>query len=220
MTTGLKLVPGLTFSEWSSLATGLSMVGRWSKFAIGDWLLYGEAAYGETYAQAINELGYEYQSLANLRWVSKVFPLDARQAGLSWSIHKMAAGLPVDLQNDALQIAMYGGQNGKMTCAEFRMWCKETLQQEPIEEDPDETAPELPAFADDKEGIVRVTQDAVEVRIKPAEWNKLIKCAAAHQRAPVAYLHDIIFSHVKSWERRQAKEYDMEREVQQASIPI
>jgi len=72
---------------------------------LGDWLAYGERAYGETYAQALDATDYEYGTLRDAMWVTKQFALSRRRDNLSWSHHREVAALPPDRQDHWLDRA-------------------------------------------------------------------------------------------------------------------
>ncbi len=64
---------------------------RASPWWIGDWLLYGSARWGETYAQAARATGYDPKSLRNMRYVSSRFDVSFRRDNLTWSHHALLA---------------------------------------------------------------------------------------------------------------------------------
>lgn len=69
------------------------MVGRNVAWWIGDWLLYGNARYGERYPRAAKVTGYDVQSLMNMAWVASRFDPSRRREELSWSHHAELAAL-------------------------------------------------------------------------------------------------------------------------------
>jgi len=93
---GLQFHPDISFDEWLSVGTTLTHLDRWVQFAIGDWILYGEKTWGETYAQAMDETGIDYQRLADYVWVAKAVPFSVRKEKLSWSHHKEVARFSAD----------------------------------------------------------------------------------------------------------------------------
>ena len=48
----------------------------------GDWLNYGERRYGEMYAQAVGDTGYENKTLQNAKYVAGVYELSLRSDNL------------------------------------------------------------------------------------------------------------------------------------------
>lgn len=60
---------------------------------LGDLVNYGEPAYGEKYAQAI-ESGYDPDYLRNLSYIAQRFPMARRNAQCTWSQHALVASMP------------------------------------------------------------------------------------------------------------------------------
>jgi hypothetical protein len=84
----------MSFEEWSAAGETLQRIGRSHAWWIGDWLAHGEAAYGDTYAQAIDATGLGEQTLMNLASVSRRVETASRRRELSWSHHEAVAALP------------------------------------------------------------------------------------------------------------------------------
>ena len=91
--TGLVLPSALTFEEWASIGDKLRGAREAVRWWIGDWLAFGEAAYGERYAQALDNAEWDYQTLRNFVWVARAIPHSQRRASLSWSHHAECAAL-------------------------------------------------------------------------------------------------------------------------------
>lgn len=101
MATGIVLPDGLTFQQWSDIGELLEQARRREELklfaiqcALGDWVNYGEHAYGEKYAQAIMESGRAYQTLANLAWITSKIEPERRRPHLSIAHHSAVAALP------------------------------------------------------------------------------------------------------------------------------
>lgn len=92
--TGLVVRGSPTFEEWEECGSILAQLQRRIHWWIGDWLNYGEGAYGEKYAQALDETGYSYSTLATDKWVAKKIGLSRRRENLRFSHHREVAGLP------------------------------------------------------------------------------------------------------------------------------
>lgn len=100
--TGLKLPDDLPYQDWEGIGELLSQARRRKElelqallWAIGDWLAFGEAHYGEKYAQAVIEFGRSSQTLMNLCWVASKFSADRRHVkNLSIAHHSAVAALP------------------------------------------------------------------------------------------------------------------------------
>ena len=91
--TGLSMQPGLTFETWESVGYVLSGLGVSTKWATGDWLLYGEHAYGEKFSQASTITGFSPNTLIVYQWVAKAFPRNRRRLGLTFYHHQLLAKL-------------------------------------------------------------------------------------------------------------------------------
>jgi hypothetical protein len=91
---GLHLPPQLPFARWLRVGTHLAEVYTSSAWCMGDWLVYGEAAYAGRYREAIERTCLDYQTLRNYAWVAKRFSLSRRRDGLSFGHHAEVAALP------------------------------------------------------------------------------------------------------------------------------
>jgi N6-adenosine-specific RNA methylase IME4 len=92
-TTALSLPDDLSYEDWERVGETLGRIGRAHQWWLGDWLNFGEAAYGEKYTQAINETGYEYGPLRNIAWTSSSVEVSRRRDTLSFSHHAEVAPL-------------------------------------------------------------------------------------------------------------------------------
>jgi hypothetical protein len=84
--------------EWVAHGRRLGMAGRHVGWWIGDWLRYGNAAYGERYSRAANVTGYDTQTLMNMVYVATQVDVSRRREALSWSHHAEVAALAEDEQ--------------------------------------------------------------------------------------------------------------------------
>jgi N6-adenosine-specific RNA methylase IME4 len=103
--TGLALQTGLTFDEWAEVGALLGRIGRAHQWWVGDWLNYGERAYGEKYAQAMEATRLEYGTVANAAYVAGRIELSRRRENLSWSHHYEVAALDPPEQDEWLDRA-------------------------------------------------------------------------------------------------------------------
>jgi hypothetical protein len=83
----------LALDEWSDQGRRLGLMGRGTGWWIGDWLAYGNAAYGEKYSRAAKLTGYDVQTLMNMVWVASHFEPSRRRERLSWSHHAEVASM-------------------------------------------------------------------------------------------------------------------------------
>ena len=104
--TGLTISARLSYEEWFELGKNLQSIHRYVLFWLGDWLLWGEAKWGEKFSQGVELSGYSVQTLANAQWVSSRIEISRRSRELSWSHHQEVASLPPDEQDKFLQAAI------------------------------------------------------------------------------------------------------------------
>lgn len=114
--TSWRPMADLSREQWEQEGTRLLRMGRAVNFWLGDWVLYGEQHYGETYTEAIDLTGYEYQTVANIIWVARSVPELSRRRELSWSHHEAVASLEAPEQESWLALAEEEG----MTVARLR----------------------------------------------------------------------------------------------------
>ncbi len=87
----LTMREGVSFEEWETTFQQVRRIQNALPYYVGDLLNYGEAHYGETYAQAVEDTGYSVQTLTNYKSVcSKVAP-ERRREGLNWTHHVLVA---------------------------------------------------------------------------------------------------------------------------------
>ena len=91
--------PDLELEEWLESGRKLGLLGRNVPWWIGDWLRYGNHAYGERYVRAARVTGYDIQTLMNMVYVASHFPSTRRRGKLSWSHHAEVAALDLAEQD-------------------------------------------------------------------------------------------------------------------------
>jgi hypothetical protein len=91
---GLRLKRDLPFDEWLSLGRRVLTISKASPWCIGDWIVYGQQAYGERYKIALETTQFDYQTLRNYVWVARCFELSRRRDDLSFQHHAEVAALP------------------------------------------------------------------------------------------------------------------------------
>jgi hypothetical protein len=102
---GLQLPFRMPFERWVVIGRQLSTVDTSLAWCLGDWLIYGEAAYEGRYRDAIEQTSLEYQTLRNYAWVARRFSLSRRRDSLSFGHHAEVAGLPEAEQDYWLRTA-------------------------------------------------------------------------------------------------------------------
>lgn len=94
-----------TFEQWVIHGRRLGSLGRTVGWWIGDWLRFGNAAYGEKYVRASRITGYDVQTLMNMTYVATSIEPSRRRENLSWSHHAEVAALSADEQESWLSLA-------------------------------------------------------------------------------------------------------------------
>ena len=94
----------LDYESWAKDGILLCEMHDLMPFAIGDWLNFGEQAYGQKYSQALSMTGLEYGTLVKYLMVSKAFPEGRRRSSsehyrISWSHYRMLLGKPEEDQD-------------------------------------------------------------------------------------------------------------------------
>ena len=94
---GLALAPGVSYARWEAIGRALWAMEWGHRWWLGDWLSYGERAYGERAAQAEALSGYDYATLSTARWVCGRIEVGRRHPALSFAHHREVAALdPVE----------------------------------------------------------------------------------------------------------------------------
>lgn len=91
--TGLRFNDNVTFEEWEAIGTSLSKEYSGLQWAIGDWINYGEYAFGEKYAQALDATHYNYGTLRNYASICARIPPPVRPSELLFHQIKHVAQL-------------------------------------------------------------------------------------------------------------------------------
>lgn len=72
----------LPFDDWIDAGRSLNDLRQQSEMAFlwawGDWITYGQTAYGEKYSQGMAVTGLAYQTLANYKWTASKTPKEIR----------------------------------------------------------------------------------------------------------------------------------------------
>ena len=95
----LHLRTGLCFDSWVGVGARIARISNASAWWLGDWLIYGERAYGQRYAEALDTTQLDYQTLRNYAWVARSFDPSRRRAGVSFGHHAELAAHP-DAEQD------------------------------------------------------------------------------------------------------------------------
>lgn len=88
----LKLPEDLKMEDWAIIGRELCRTDQVVKWWIGDWAAFGLTKYGQL--KEFAELnGINYQTLADMAWVSRSVEVSRRRESLDWSKHREVAAL-------------------------------------------------------------------------------------------------------------------------------
>jgi hypothetical protein len=107
----------MPFEEWFVFGKNLIRAQEQSLFVLGDWLNYGKIRYSDKkyssrYAEALEVLPYEYQSLVNIAFIcAHVAPAQRRMdvSHMLFAHHREVSGLSIEQQSMWLGKAVEGG---------------------------------------------------------------------------------------------------------------
>lgn len=90
---GMRFHPRFPFEEWRALGGRIAMRASASLWWLGDWLRFGEEAYGRRYKDGVALTGLDYQTLRNYAVVARRFELSRRRDTLSFQHHAEVCAL-------------------------------------------------------------------------------------------------------------------------------
>ncbi len=137
----------LTFEDW--FADGALFDEHDPGWAIGDWLSYGVAHFGNCYGAAALATGLARQTLMQMARVAGQFAPARRREGLSLELHAVVAELDSDSQDDWLDRAHEQQLNSRQLQAQLN-----AIGGDGLRERGDERAP-APGRAPDRGGPPR-----------------------------------------------------------------
>lgn len=126
--TGLTITGDMPYDRWEFLGQKLRAFEGSVMWWLGDWLNYGEAAYGEKYSQALDTTEYSYETLRQAARVAKALPVCSRLHTLSWSHHQEVAGLEPSTQDAILDKAVQHGMTRKELREFVRLYKRKLTQ--------------------------------------------------------------------------------------------
>lgn len=96
-----------TMAEWKKAGTTIGALAKGAQWWVADWLNFGEARFGEKYAQYIDELGLAQGTLSNYQSVAGKMPASRRREELSFGHHEAVLSIEdPDLQDELLTEAI------------------------------------------------------------------------------------------------------------------
>lgn len=94
------------FLQWCAIGKWLGMITTAAKWWIGDWLAFGEGAWGERYAQAAEATGLDIGTLQNWAYTCRQVMPSRRREELSFTSHYAVARLEPTEQEEWLSYAV------------------------------------------------------------------------------------------------------------------
>jgi len=100
-----------TMDDWVRVGRTLGRLGAASRWWMGDWIIYGEGAFGEEYAQFVDELGVTEETLMRYARVSRAWPVELRRPGIPYTVFELARNVPNELKSGVLDRYVNEGWN-------------------------------------------------------------------------------------------------------------
>jgi hypothetical protein len=93
--TGAVISEDITIEEFCDGLKNCQALANSSMWTLGDLLAYGESRgeWGEMYTQALDLTQKSYSTLTQAMHISKQYPMEERNADVSWSHHREAASI-------------------------------------------------------------------------------------------------------------------------------
>ncbi|MGP0051399.1 MAG: LmbU family transcriptional regulator [Solirubrobacteraceae bacterium] len=129
----------MQFEDWVMDGRRLGTIGRGVGWWIGDWLRFGNAAYGEKYVRAAKITGYDVQTLMNMSYVASRVDVSRRREKLSWSHHAEVAAMSPEDQETWLARA----EECRLSVQDLRVMLREARNRE-RDENPEAAAATAP----------------------------------------------------------------------------
>lgn len=146
----LTLTKDIGYDRWEALGALFGRIKRTTSWLIGDWLIYGEATFGEKMAQAVEWTGLSEGTLRNYMSVCGRIPATRRLVGIPFSMHADVAPLTPSEQTEWLKKAQRNG------------WSRQQLRDAMKEAGVGQTPTHEPAFGAKRAAVPEELQDIVE----------------------------------------------------------
>jgi len=106
--TSMTLPENLSFEQWTRCGESLQQMERSIMWWVGDWLNYGEHAYGEKYSQALDATGITLRTLETCAYVAAHVDSTRRRVGVGWTLHQAIASYSPEEQTQWLARVVAG----------------------------------------------------------------------------------------------------------------
>ena len=107
--TGLIFEDDTPIEVWARLTVRLIVQSKRIEWALADAITFGEHAYGDLYAQWVDETGLTKRTLQNIARIGRAIPAARRRAAVSFAHHAEVASLPIPEQESLLEAAESAG---------------------------------------------------------------------------------------------------------------
>lgn len=149
----LELEDEIPLDQYESLGTFFGTLKRAASWWLGDWLIFGEATYGERVSQAMEATGLAQETLAYYRSVCEKVPRSRRLPQLGFGHHALVRNLAPRQQERWLQKALKNDWPEATLKSEIAEWeRKQKGEQQTLDTGDDRAAPKRV----DKDGVVEV----------------------------------------------------------------
>ncbi len=130
---GLEITRTLTDDEWVNIGRALSGRLGHIRWAIGDWLIYGDVLgqHGRTFQRAMEITGLSESSLSRYYAVCAAYPRRLRVKGATWGLYNEAMLLRADLRVPFIQKVVDKGWTHKIWRHELTLLPQENRQRRP-----------------------------------------------------------------------------------------
>ena len=118
--TGLTVKGKPTIKEWENVGAFIQHVEGAVQWWIGDWLNYGESAYGEKYSQALEATGIPLRTLENYAFVAGHVTSTRRRVDVGWALHQELASYSAKEQREWLARIVKGDDGVQWSKAHLR----------------------------------------------------------------------------------------------------
>jgi hypothetical protein len=102
----LDLPADMTYERYEALGAALGRAHRTVAWMLADWINFGERAYGEKYAQAVEVTNLRPETLMNYASVARKVPRERRRVELPFGVHAEVASLEPSEQVEWLEKAV------------------------------------------------------------------------------------------------------------------